>query len=111
MYLHDVLGAAERIARLTDGLSLADYQADENLCLVVERSFEIIGEALRQAVDADPSLESRITGLRRIVDFRNTLIHAYHMIDSAIVWDIAKAHLPLLRREVGALMGEKAPPQ
>lgn len=109
MYLYDVVQAGDRIARLTDGKSLAEYQTDENLRLIVERSFEIIGEALRQAIDVDPSLESRITKARRIVDFRNTLIHAYHMIDAAIVWDIVQGHLPLLRREVKELLDGEAP--
>jgi uncharacterized protein with HEPN domain len=109
MYLYDVAQGADRIARLTDGKSLTDYQADENLRLIVERSFEIIGEALRQAVEVQPSLDARITKLRRIIDFRNTLIHAYHMIDPAIVWDIVQGHLPLLRREVKALLEAETP--
>ena len=109
MYLYDVVQAANRIARLTDGKTLAEYHADENLRLIVERSFEIIGEALRQAIDAHPTLESRITKARRIVDFRNTLIHAYHMIDATIVWDIVQGHLPLLRREVKQLLDDEAP--
>ena len=107
MYLYDVTRAAERIARLTEGKTLADYQADENLRLIVERSFEIMGEALRQAADAQPSLQTRITKLRRIIDFRNTLIHAYHMVDPAIVWDIVRGHLPLLRDEVKMVLEEQ----
>lgn len=55
MYLFDAAAAADRVERLTAGKTLADYQADENLRLIVERSFEIIGEALRQAVDASPA--------------------------------------------------------
>lgn len=104
MYLYDISQAAERIVRLTEGKSLADYQADENLRLIVERSFEIIGEAMRQAIDAEPSLGGRITKVRRIIDFRNTLIHAYHMVDPAIVWDIVQGHLPRLLGEVKAML-------
>jgi len=37
MYLYDVAQAAERIARLTDGKTLSDYEGDENLRLIVER--------------------------------------------------------------------------
>lgn len=109
MYLHDVSRASQRIARLTEGKSLEDYRADENLQLIVERSFEIIGEALRQAFDAQPSIGARITNLRQIVDFRNSLIHGYHGVDAAIVWDVVKGHLPLLITEVSAALTEQMP--
>ena|SRR5882724_9587213 len=104
MYLHDIEQAAQRVARLTDGKSLVEYQADENLRLIVERSFEIIGEALRQAIDAKPVLADHITKARQIIDLRNTLIHAYHMIDPVILWGIIESHLPLLRREIKSLL-------
>jgi uncharacterized protein with HEPN domain len=100
MYLSDILQSAQRIQVLTHSKTLEQYGADENLRLIVERSFEIIGEALRQAIAVEPSLEKSIANSRRIVNFRNLLIHAYHLIDHAIVWDIVESYLPAMTREV-----------
>jgi uncharacterized protein with HEPN domain len=72
----------------------------------VERQFEIIGEALRQAADIDPELEKKISGTRRIIDFRNRLIHGYSGISTQVVWGIIEAHLPRLLSEVQELMEE-----
>jgi uncharacterized protein with HEPN domain len=71
MHLVNMREAIARIVRLTSGKKLEDYAADENLRLIVERSFEIIGEAIRQAIDIEPTLEAAITNARRIINFRN----------------------------------------
>jgi len=36
---------------------------------------------------------------RKIVGFRNRLIHAYDAVDSSMVWAIIKRHLPPLKEE------------
>lgn len=43
---------------------------------------------------------------RRIVDFRNILIHAYDVVDEQVVWDIVERKLPVLRRQVESLLAE-----
>jgi uncharacterized protein with HEPN domain len=108
MYLVDILEAADRIARYTEGKTLDQFRTEEGTRMIVERSFEIIGEALRQAADAHPVVRERVTDVRLIVAFRNTLIHAYHQIDPTIVWDASQNHLPLLRREIAALLDEES---
>jgi uncharacterized protein with HEPN domain len=70
----------------------------------VEREFEIIGEALNRIDRLDSPTAARISELRRIVDFRNRIIHSYDTVDDAVVWGIAEKHLPLLVREVTGLL-------
>lgn len=56
----------------------------------VERQFEIIGEALSQLARADPTLAERVPDLRRIIGFRNVLIHGYDRVDAAAVWRVVE---------------------
>jgi uncharacterized protein with HEPN domain len=72
----------------------------------VERQFEIIGEAVGQALRLDSSLSSRITNTGRIIAFRNRLIHGYASIADEIIWGILEANLPTLQKEVATLMRE-----
>ena len=74
-FLWDVRDAADAIASFTQGRSFGDYLADRMLRSAVERQFEIIGEALSQLAKTDPDLAARISDVRRIIDFRNVLIH------------------------------------
>ncbi|MBW8040138.1 MAG: DUF86 domain-containing protein [Planctomycetes bacterium] len=41
---------------------------------------------------------------RRIIGFRNILIHGYDNIDEAIVWQAVTNHLPILIREVKEIL-------
>jgi uncharacterized protein with HEPN domain len=88
------------------GKTLADYCADPLLRSAVKRQFEIIGEALNQALLLDPYLANCSSDTRRIIAFRNRLMHAYASIADAVVWGVLEANLPILHREVDALLRE-----
>jgi len=49
--------------------------------LAVERSFEIIGEALNRVKKIDPETLEKIHEHRSIISFRNILAHAYDGIE------------------------------
>jgi len=105
-YLFDIREACELLLRFTAGKTFSDYSTDPMLRSAVERQFEIIGEALRQALQLDPSLSTRISNTDRIIAFRNRLIHGYASIADEIVWGILEANLPTLQKEVSTLMRE-----
>jgi uncharacterized protein with HEPN domain len=85
---------------------LADYVADPLLRSGVEGQLEIVGEALSQALRLELELSDHISDSRRIVAFRNRLIHGYTSISNEVVWGVLETSLPALRREVKALLGE-----
>jgi len=58
-YLYDIQQAAGRVAAFTAGKGLADYEQDAMLRAAVERQFEIIGEALGQAVATNSTRSPR----------------------------------------------------
>jgi uncharacterized protein with HEPN domain len=105
-YLYDIQQAAELIDQFTAGRTLAEYLADAMLRSAVERQFEIIGEALGKLAQQDKALAARISEHRRIIAFRNILIHAYATVDDQLVWEVVETKLPILRREVDELLSE-----
>jgi len=105
-YLFDIVQACEALREFTAGRTLHDYLHDRLLRSGVERQFEIIGEALNQARQLDPSLETQITHARRFVGFRNVLIHRYSSISSEVVWGVIEGDLPNLEGEVSRLLNE-----
>jgi uncharacterized protein with HEPN domain len=105
-YLYDLRQAADLIAQFTAGRSFEDYTDDAMLRAAVEREFEIVGEALGRLARIDATLAARISEHRRIIAFRNILIHGYAIVDDRLVWDIVETKLPVLRREIEALLNE-----
>jgi uncharacterized protein with HEPN domain len=105
-YLFDMAQACVLLRQFTTGKTFAAYKADPMLRSAVERQFEIIGEALNQALRLDPGLAMRISDTSRIIAFRNRLIHAYASIADDVVWGVLETNLPTLQREVEALLRE-----
>lgn len=69
----------------------------------MERQFITIGESLSQLARARPEMLTSVSEMRRIIDFRNLLIHGYHAIDDQTVWGIIVDDLPRLSDELDRL--------
>lgn len=102
--LEDMRDAASQVAALTAGKVLNDYLASQQFRWAVERGFEIVGEALAQVNKIDPPTACRITEYRKIISFRNVLIHGYGAVDHKTTWDIIQQDLPVLRQELDTLL-------
>jgi uncharacterized protein with HEPN domain len=105
-YLFDIQQAAGLLTEFTSGKTFADYSRDAMLRAAVEREFEIMGEALAQLARLDEEIAGQITAYRRIIAFRNILIHGYADVDDRLVWDVVETNLPVLFRETNALLGD-----
>ena len=103
-YLFDIKQAADLLLRFSRGKTLADFTADPLLRSAIERQFEIIGEALNQLLKIDPDTAAAISEHRRIIAFRNILIHGYAEIDDRLVLGVLEGKLPDLHRQVEALL-------
>ncbi len=64
----------------------------------IERNFEIIGEALRNLKEVDPSLE--ISNAKSIIGLRNLIAHSYDSVDNQILWGILINHVPRLKKRL-----------
>ena|SRR5437763_1087895 len=108
--LEDIRQAAQRIQDFTASRSLPDYQTDDLLRAAVERLFIVIGEALSRLEKVDSALVNQISDYRKIIGFRNVLVHGYEIIDDPIVWETIQQHLPILKKQVEKLLTSFGPP-
>ena len=68
----------------------------------VKYEFSIIGEALYELLKLKPDFA--ITDAKKIISFRNKMVHKYDAIDNAQVWNIIINYLPRLAVEVSTLL-------
>lgn len=105
-FLWDVRESAIQIERFVAGMDAPAYAANAMAQAAVERKFKIIGEALNQLTRLDAVTAARISGLPKIVAFRNQLIHGYASVNISTVWTVVQTALPLLLAETSALLDE-----
>jgi uncharacterized protein with HEPN domain len=102
-YLSDIAQAIELIEEFLSPISgYTDFLKDKKTQSAIERQLSIIGEAINKYDLLQ--LEEKIDNSRKIVGFRNRLIHAYDAIDTTMIWAIIKNHLPLLKTEISAFL-------
>jgi len=106
--LYDVQQAAQLVRRFTQGLSLADYSADPMVRSAVERQLEIIGEALGKLARFDSDLAAKVGDFRRIIAFRNLLIHGYDSVADDVVWGVVEKDVPPLLENLAGLLKQEA---
>ena len=105
-HLEDVRRAADLILQFTDRKQKSDYSTDAMLRSAVERQFEIIGEALGRLHKEAADVSEQVPNHRRIIAFRNILIHGYDVVDDDVVWDVIQGDLPALQQQVISLLDE-----
>lgn len=101
--LEDILERIAQIKAFTSDLEFPDYQQDAKTKLAVERSLEIIGEALSRIKKEDPIVLEEIQEHRSIISFRNILAHAYDNIEDKIVWGVITSDLDKLEADIRKL--------
>ena len=105
--LEDIRQACKHILEFTKDKTLSDYTKQHLLRSGVERQFEIIGEALKRLTGTEPDLAGQISHYKRIISFRNILIHGYDIVEDPVVWDVATKDLPVLYEQVRVLLNKK----
>ena len=72
----------------------AEYLSNEEMRVMCERKFEIIGEALsalrKRADVANPTIRHSAEA----IDLRHVLVHGYAAIDHSIIWNAYQKYLP-----------------
>lgn len=102
--LSDILRAIEVARSSTIGLGWNVYSDKTELQFIVERALTIIGEAVVQLQRQSPDVAQKLTDYRRIISFRNILVHGYADLDQEIVWKVVTDSLPILKAEAESLL-------
>lgn len=98
-YLTDCIFCIDLIEEFIIPISSYDlFLKDIKTRSAIERQLTIIGEAINKYNHLD--LDEKIDDSRKIIGFRNRLIHAYDSIDPTIIWAIIKVHLPVFKNEI-----------
>jgi len=102
VWLEDIEKAITEINEfLPDSISFIEFEKDLKTRRAIERSIEIIGEAMNRILKINP--EIGISDSRKIVDTRNRIVHGYDKITAEIIWFIVQRYLPILALEIKSI--------
>jgi uncharacterized protein with HEPN domain len=108
-FLIDILIAIDKIKRKTALLTFDSYCQDEDCVDATLRNLEIIGEATNQLLKQPNFFDKTNIEWRKIVDFRNLVIHFYFGIDLDLAFNgIIKQKIPLLEQSIIDILKKKS---
>jgi uncharacterized protein with HEPN domain len=106
--LYDALEACRAAESFADELARAVGIERDIALSAVERKVEIVGNALRQAVQIDGAVEEQIPRVREIIAIRQQLLHEYDVVESESVLEIVRDAFPLMARQMTILLHDAA---
>jgi uncharacterized protein with HEPN domain len=105
-FLEDILFSIEKIEKYSKNSNFDDFCKNDMLIDAIVRNFEVIGEAAKnipnKVKETYPEVE-----WKKVMAFRNVLIHEYFGIDLESVWDTVKKNIPSLKSEISKIIREE----
>ncbi len=102
----DMTEAIREIQQFTAGFCESTYLETLWIQRVVERNFEILGEACRR-ISRQFQQEHPEIDWRNTVALRNIIAHRYEYVDHEVLWNIAQNELPKLLDSLERFLQEK----
>lgn len=100
--IDDILEALNRVDQVSQGKTLADFEASWQLQYLVQRAIEVISEASRAIPDDLKALRPEIPW-NSVKGIGNVLRHEYRGISNPLIWRVVTDELPRLRIAVEAI--------
>lgn len=94
-----ILDAIDRVLRYTGGKTHDDLVNDDMMYYAVVKNIEIMGEAANM-LTSEFTASHPATPWKMVRGMRNYIVHEYFQIDDAVVWDVVKHNLPVLREQM-----------
>lgn len=111
--LYDIKLFCDRIREITFEYTREQIKEDYIKVDALHHNFNKIGEATNRILQNDPELaaklRNRIPGIRKVVDFRNVLLHEYDNIDDDRVWGILNNQFSVFYQTITDLLVELDP--
>lgn len=96
--LLDMLLAAQKIIRFMQGMSEAEFRANELVQSAILREFQVLGEAARM-LSGEAKKQYQQIPWQSIAGMRNRLIHEYFDVRLDVVWQT-------VQHDIGPLMSQ-----
>lgn len=98
-FIRHIFDECNYIVSVCSQLTREKFVEDDTMKRAIARSLEIIGEASKK-VPADFKYKWNMIQWRNMASMRDRLIHEYHGINYAIVWDVAENKIPELLQQI-----------
>src|SRR5947209_16138281 len=105
-FVSDARDAARDACEFMGDLTLEQYATQKEKRASVTHMLEIVGEAVRRAIEIDGTIATRISNAAEIIGTRHRIVHAYDRINHEVIWRVVHDDLPILIRELEALLPE-----
>lgn len=105
VFLEDILTAAAKVEKFTDGLSYDDFMDNDLVSDAVIKNILVIGEATKKIPEEIRKLGPQVEW-RKMGGMRDMMIHGYFSINYRIVWDVVQNKIPSLKQEVEKILKE-----
>lgn len=103
VYLCHMLDNALKIKARVQGVSRGQYDADEDLRMVLAHLVQVIGEAAAR-VSGDMRASHPEIPWKQIVGIRNRIVHDYMDVDYDILWEVTTRDIPVLVNDLQAIV-------
>ena len=105
LFIVDVFVAIQKIKEYTKTFDNPnDFQHSSLHWDATIRQLEIIGEALNKLLEDDKFNSASPSYFRKIVNFRNNIVHGYFGIDLDEVWNVVTGNLDKLRIDLNNII-------
>lgn len=104
-YLEDIVESARKIRRYTEGVTFAQFRAQDLIVDAVVRNLEIIGEAAKH-LPAEAKILTPDVDWSKAAGFRDVIAHGYFGLDLHVIWDVVQTKIPLISQSAEQVLDQ-----